>query len=194
MAKCEACERLKVNAPNFWVNRMTDAECASLKNDTGLNPSLTPLQNNCGALQDLTDCLIGMPHDVLPAWDLCDIKDWLAGLTSNLHELMTAMVCDTCGQWDMLHNLNNRVTNIENRLANNERILSAILNQMRQVGAWSATGTIPTTTPVNLLGLPSATVNLAAGNINLFGNQASTRFIRTNQTANNPQDIRGGLT
>jgi len=265
---CEACDRLD-EADNLFINGMSAEECAALFNNRGLD--INTAGSNCEALQDLVDCLIGQHKKTLDITNFCDIKDWLEQLMANIWNVKSALVCDSCGQWNQIRLLwiqvreiwqqmhdvwaelrritteileliecvrtelhdritrevarldrridetntridetnvritnevtriderinatNLRVTNLETENLENRRILSAILAQMRQVNAWSDSGQITSGTP-DLRGLPSANVNLAAGNINLFGNASGSRYIRTNQIANNPQDIRGGL-
>ena len=182
---CLACERLKEYAYNFVVNGITDAECDSLRVNQGLNPNLAD-HDNCEALNDMLDCLIGNLHDRLPSFSICDWREYVDELMTNMYNFKKALTCSICGQWDALNEIDNRISNIE-------RILSAILHQMRQVNAWSAEGAISENVQPNLRGIPSTNINLAAGNINLFGNASGNRFIRTNSSNNNPQDIRGGL-
>ena len=267
---CTACEELKRNAPNFILNGITERECESLQNDTGLNNQLSVLRNNCEDLNDMLDCLVGALHETLPAYDVCNIKDYIDQLMTNLYSLQKAMICSKCGQWKMLwehdeqirlireeirrlwaeiaridqritdleehvrreiervialiNNLryemltllsqletrvnnrmdqliqeaetriNNRITEIENTLNANNRALQIIVNNLRNSGAWTGTSTAPIDPPINIGGNLVAERNFATGNINLFGNAAGNRFIRTNSSNNNPQDIRGGLT
>ena len=237
---CEACERLD-EADNLLVNGMTASECYALFNNRGLD--INSAQTNCETLQDLVDCLIGQHKKKLDITNFCDIKDWLEEMMANIWNVKSALVCDSCGQWEQIRllwvqireiweqivaiwaelvrikaellariecvrsELHERITEevrllneridreiqtINNRFANNERILTAILEQLRHVGVWGGSN-LPSTAPINLNGSPNTGINLAAGNINLFGNASGSRFIRTNQITNNPQDIRGGL-
>lgn len=99
---CSACGALKEYAPNFVVNGITDKECNSLQNNTGLNPDLEVLHNNCQDLNDLLDCLIGALHDKLPAYDVCDWKEYMDELMSNIYNIKKAIICSECGLWTAL--------------------------------------------------------------------------------------------
>ena len=238
---CTACEELKQNAPNFILNGITERECESLQNDTGLNDQLPVLRNNCEDLNDMLDCLVGALHEKLPTHDVCNIKDFIDELMTNLYNLQKAMICSECGQWTMLweHDeqirllwaetrrldqritdlrsemlrlltdletrvnnrmdqmetrINNRITQIENTGNANNRALQIIVNSLRDSGAWTGTSTASINPPVNIGGNLASGRNIATGNINLFGNSSGSRFIRTNSSNSNPQDIRGGLT
>ena len=117
MNTCSACNRLKENTPNFVVNGLTDDDCNSLNRNNGLaHQQLRPTLNNCETLQDLVDCLIGQHADRIAGYNLCDIKDWLAGLSANLHQLMSAWVCNECGQWREIDEINNRLDEVEDAL------------------------------------------------------------------------------
>lgn len=102
---CLACEDLKEYAPEFVVNGVTEAVCNSLVKNNGLNPNLSVLHNNCSDLQDVNDCLIGALGDTLPAYDICDIKDYLEKLTKNIKLMFDALICNECGQWTLLDGL-----------------------------------------------------------------------------------------
>lgn len=194
---CSACEELKANAPHFVLNGITDRECESLQNNTGLNSSVPG--NNCGDLNDMLGCLLGALHEKLPAYDICDIKDFIDQLMANLRNMQHAMICSDCGQWtqigliwqriqqieNRLTSLENRVTNIEREMARQGDVLLTILNHLRNIGVW---------TPGNdasggfVLGR-----GIAGGNINLFsGTRDGGHWIRTNggQTEN---DLAGGV-
>ena len=187
MSNCEACRNIASNSPEFIVHGVTSTVCDSLKEDTGLNPDLIPPQDNCEALQDLVDCYIGGALEKLPAVDLCDIKEeWLEPFMRGLYNLMSAKVCNECGQWDAIHEL--RRQNEEMR-----RILNTFLDHLTQIGVWNRDAE-ESETEINLGGSWQADRRLAGGNINLFGTASEAdRFIRTNQTPNNPNDIQGGL-
>ena len=204
---CEACDRLEQNTPSFVLNGVTQADCASLIKNNGLANQLTLTLDNCATLQDLVDCLVGRHGEILPAYQLCEIQDWLADLTGNLHQLMSVWVCNECGQWNAIIDLQNRVANLEMRVenlenrveqlenanANSQRVLNTILDHLVGIGVWSRSANSPTT-PINITGSWQGDRRLAGGNINLFGtDNEADRFIRTNQTANNQNDIMGGL-
>jgi len=191
---CSACADLKEYAPQVVRRGITAQVCDSLQNNTGLNPNhpTNPNHDNCEALNDLLNCLIGNLHDRLPSFGICDWKEFTDELMQNLFVLQNAMICSECGQWNALQRQSDRLDRIE-------RILSEILRLLRPSGAWTDTGNVGSNVNVNLSGQPATPIqNIATGNINLFGNQGAnntdgSRFIRTNRIANNQQDIRGGL-
>jgi len=190
---CSACASLKEYAPQVVRRGITKAVCESLRSNEGLNLTLQN-HDNCEGLNDLLSCLIGNLHERLPSFGICDWREFMDELMRNLFVLQDAMICSECGQWDKLGEQDERLNNIENRLTHVERILSAILAQMRVSGAWT-TGS--PSTVINLTGAPSANVNLAAGNINLFSGANATganptNFIRTRAGINN-NDLAGGV-
>ncbi|WP_245186806.1 hypothetical protein [Enterococcus larvae] len=99
---CSACAELKEFAPNFVVNGITEKECTSLQNNTGLNPDLSVLHDNCEDLNTMLDCLLGALQDKLPAYDVCDWKEYMDEFMTNLNNFQQAMVCNECGQWKAL--------------------------------------------------------------------------------------------
>lgn len=94
---CSACNDLRNYAPNFVQNGVDDIVAASLKNNTGLNPGLAVLHNDCEDLNDVNDCLIGRMTDELEAYDVCDWKDFMKKHNSNLYETLKAMIAALCG-------------------------------------------------------------------------------------------------
>ncbi|WP_242586888.1 hypothetical protein [Candidatus Enterococcus ikei] len=109
---CSACGALKEYAPNFMINGITDKECKSLQNDTGLNSDLKVLHNNCEDLNDLLDCLLGAHQDKLPAVASCDWKEYTDELMTNLQNMQKAMICSECGQWKKIHDLEEKVNEL----------------------------------------------------------------------------------
>lgn len=99
---CDACNNLREYAPEFVQNGVNENVCASLMNNTGLNPGLTVLHDNCDDLHDVNDCLIGRMTDELEAYDVCDWKDFMQKQNSNLYETLKAIICSTCGLWKKL--------------------------------------------------------------------------------------------
>ena len=97
--QCDACNELRNYAPNFVHNGTNEEVCASLMNNTGLNPGLTVLHDNCEDLHDVNDCLIGRMTDELDAYDVCDWQDFMKKHNSNLYETLKAMICNECGLW-----------------------------------------------------------------------------------------------
>lgn len=102
---CSACTDLKEFAPDFVQNGVTTTVCNSLKNDTGLNPTLTTLHNDCDDLDTANDCLIGMMDKEIEAYDVCDWKEFAHKFIPNLHQLTKAEICTICGLWTSVHDL-----------------------------------------------------------------------------------------
>lgn len=99
----KACQTLAGKAANFMQNGTNTSVCNSLKNDTGFNSSNS--RTNCDDLDDAADCLIGMMESELSCYDICDWKDFMRAFVPNLHQMIKAMVCDACGQWLAIHDL-----------------------------------------------------------------------------------------
>ena len=102
---CSACTDLKEFAPDFVQNGVTNTVCNSLKNDTGLNPTLTTLHNDCDDLDTANDCLIGMMDKEIEAYDVCDWKEFMHKFIPNIHQLTKAEICAICGLWTTAHDL-----------------------------------------------------------------------------------------
>ena len=108
MAKsCKACQDLQVDAPNLIVNGLTATEIASLKNNTGLNPSSG--NDDCTDLNNMNDCLIGNMSDEIDAFDVCDWKDYTKNYVNNVWTMFKAIICAVCGLWTNLKNLSDRI-------------------------------------------------------------------------------------
>lgn len=113
---CGACNDLREYAPHFVQNGVTDTECTSLQNDTGLNPALTVLHSDCEDLNDVNDCLVGRMDGELEAYETCDWKKFMHKYIPNVYETIKGIICAICGLW----------TNIHSILASIERICYAI--------------------------------------------------------------------
>lgn len=100
---CEACETLKQKYPNFVVNGVTDTECASLKNDTGLNPSSG--HDDCKDLDLMNDCLIGNMEAEIETQDVCDWKPFMQRFIPNVWTMYKGIICAVCGIWTNIKNL-----------------------------------------------------------------------------------------
>lgn len=99
---CDACDTLRQQAPEFVQQGVTDNVAASLKNNTGLNPALTVLHDNCTDLNNVNDCLIGRMGDEIKAYDNCDWKEYMGKFTPNLYETLKAIIASGCGLWTKL--------------------------------------------------------------------------------------------
>lgn len=109
---CESCTDLREYAPEFVQNGVTTRIATSLKNNTGLNPGLSVLHENCEDLNDANDCLIGRMPQELAAYDVCDWKEFMAKLLPNQYEVLKAIIAGDCGQWTRITSLCESVDNI----------------------------------------------------------------------------------
>ncbi|MEI5994026.1 hypothetical protein [Candidatus Enterococcus mansonii] len=132
---CAACENLKEYAANFIINGITEKECNSLKKDTGLNPNLDVLHTNCEDLNDLNDCLIGALKETLADQSVCDWKEFMDQLMTNLQLMNKAMVCSDCGQWLKIHELEDSINKLWKKMAKVEAALDALAAQNWEVNA-----------------------------------------------------------
>ena len=104
---CSACEELREDAPNLIVNGLGSTECASLKNNTGLNPSAG--NDDCHDLDNLNDCLIGNMKDEIDAYDVCDWKEFMRKFIDNAWTVFKGIICAICGLWTNIANINARL-------------------------------------------------------------------------------------
>lgn len=97
-AQCDACTDLRATSPEFVAYGVTDTVAKSLMNNTGLNPTLPVLHEDCEDMADVLDCLLGR----LSTEDLktCDVPDFLGRFTGNLYETLKAMNAVDCGLWE----------------------------------------------------------------------------------------------
>ena len=113
MGYCEACEELRQNAPHFILNGIREIECESLQKNTGINPALGVLHDNCEDLNNINDCLIAALAETLPAVNICDIKEFTESLMMNIHTTNKALICSDCGQWTEIGKLWKRLQDLE---------------------------------------------------------------------------------
>lgn len=109
---CSACADLRDKAPET-IKGITEAACASLGEDTGLNPNIDPLSDNCTDLQLLSDCFYNTLATKLRTADDCDWKDFVKMLLSNDKVFKDALVCNECGQWKWIWELLRRIDELE---------------------------------------------------------------------------------
>lgn len=100
---CSSCEDLRTTSPNFVVNGITDTECTSLQNDTGLNPSSG--HDDCTDLDNINDCLVGNMADEVEAYDVCDWKTYMKKFVPNVWTTIKSIICAICGLWTISHKL-----------------------------------------------------------------------------------------
>lgn len=100
---CSACEQLRQDAPNFVVNGMGDTEVASLKNNTGLNPSSG--NDDCEDLNNMNDCLVKNMETEIDSYNVCSWKDYMKALVGNLWTMFKGIISAICGLWDAVNNV-----------------------------------------------------------------------------------------
>ena len=94
---CNSCDDLRTTSPSFVVNGITDTECTSLQNDTGLNPSSG--HDDCTDLNNINDCLVGNMAEEVEAYDVCDWKTYMKKFVPNVWTTFKAIICAICGLW-----------------------------------------------------------------------------------------------
>lgn len=100
---CSACDELRQTAPNFVVNGITDTECTSLGNNTGLNPSSG--HDDCEDLNNMNDCLVKNMETEINSYTVCSWKDYMKALVNNLWTMFKGIICAICGLWTALDNI-----------------------------------------------------------------------------------------
>lgn len=100
---CSACSELREHASDFIVNGVTDNVCASLKNNTGFNPS--DANDDCEDLDLANDCLIGNMAEEIDAYDVCDWKEYMKKFVPNVWTMFKALICAICGIWENITEL-----------------------------------------------------------------------------------------
>ena len=101
---CNACETLRDEAPEFMLNGMTDDECLSLKNNTGLSASSG--NDDCTDLDLMNDCLIGNMTEEIEAESTCNWKPFVKRYIGNSWNMFKGIVCSICGLWENIRKLN----------------------------------------------------------------------------------------
>lgn len=96
---CNSCSDLIETAPEFMSKGVTDTVCESLANNTGLNPSLSVLHDNCEDFETMNECMIGKKALDLKSYSSCDWKEFTKGLIENLFQYFKALNCSLCGLW-----------------------------------------------------------------------------------------------
>lgn len=94
---CNACADLRDNSSEFYTNGVTTNVCNSLSNDKGFNPESE--HDDCDDLHLANDCLIETLIEKLPAYDVCDWKDYMEQLMPNIYNMNKAIISAICGLW-----------------------------------------------------------------------------------------------
>lgn len=115
---CDACSNLRENNANFIMNGVTDTVAASLANNTGFNPCLTSLHNDCEDLNDANDCLIGHLDDDVDNYDVCKWKDFMHNFLPNLYEMLKAIIAAICGLWTAMSDVIEKISKINTFVCN----------------------------------------------------------------------------
>ena len=100
---CDACDEIRQTAPNLAINGIGDTECASLQNNTGLNPSSG--HDDCEDLHNLNDCLVGGMTTEVAAYNSCDWKTFMKRFIPNVWTTLKAITCAICGIWTRIERL-----------------------------------------------------------------------------------------
>lgn len=95
---CSACDELRQTDPNFVVNGLGDTECASLGNNTGLNPSSG--NDDCEDLNAMNDCLVKNMETEIDSYNVCNWKEYMKALVDNLWTMFKGIICSICGLWE----------------------------------------------------------------------------------------------
>lgn len=104
---CKACEDLKTSAPSVVINGIGDTEVASLKNNTGLNPSNG--NDNCTDLNNLNDCLVGNMEEEVKLYDVCDWQEFMGGFIPNISNVLKAVISAICGLWQNVSTFDQKI-------------------------------------------------------------------------------------
>lgn len=112
---CDACNKLRADAAQYYHLGLNDAECNSLFKNTGLNPKRSPLSDNCTDIHNIIDCNQTSLTNKLNTTNLCDnhaLKSFLQSLTNNFTVTDKAIQCSLCGAWYQIDLLWEEISNI----------------------------------------------------------------------------------
>ena len=104
---CGACAEIREIDPSLVLNGFTDAECASLKNNTGLVPNSG--NDNETDLNNLNDCLIGNLVTEVEQYDSCDWKEYTMRMSPNEWTMFKALICAISGLQAKVDALESRI-------------------------------------------------------------------------------------
>ena len=147
--ECTVCDELVEIAPDLATyGGITDTMCNSLKNDTGLNPSLTVLHRDCEDFDKMNDCLIGRPDADLERYESCEWRKFMHKWIPNVHTMFKGLICAICGIWANIHSLWDtlnralrRIEDLEDRVTDLCGLLNQQMNQnMDTYGILTGTG------------------------------------------------------
>lgn len=104
---CASCDILKTEYPEFLANGLTDEMCVNLQNNKGLDPE--KCVDNCEVLHNMADCLVGGLIENINNYDTCDTREMMTNFAVNLLNLIDALICSHCGQWEQIEALWNEI-------------------------------------------------------------------------------------
>lgn len=114
---CFACDDLVELVPEIATEGVNETMCTSLQNNTGLNPSLTVLHDNCEDLSDANDCLVGRMNNEVENFKW---QDFFHRFIPNLYEFHKMLICDSCGIWKKIQDLYDKLIALTARVKKNE--------------------------------------------------------------------------
>ncbi len=123
---CQACDDLRTDAPNFTQNGLTNTEIASLKNNTGLNPSSG--NDDCTDLNNMNDCLIGNMESEVDAYDVCEWRTFMKEFIGNAWSVKAAIIAAICGLWAQIKSLWAKVNGYDDKLDNMCKMIDGMLD------------------------------------------------------------------
>lgn len=96
---CSACDELRQNSSDFYINGVTDSVCTQLQNDKGFSGKST----DCEDLDDANDCLIRGMESEIDAYDACDWQEYMHKFVGNVWTVIKAIICSICGLWKFVN-------------------------------------------------------------------------------------------
>ena len=112
---CDACDAIREESPSLIVNGLGDTECASLQNNTGLNPSSG--NDDCEDLNNLNDCLVGNMAAEIDSYDVCDWKTFMKKFIPNVWTTLKGIICAICGLWTRVNKHDCEIANLYNGIS-----------------------------------------------------------------------------
>lgn len=136
LAGCGACSDLRTYALRFMIEGINEATCNSLKQNTGLNPEVSPQHNNCDDLTDLNACLMDSLVGELKKADHCEWEEFMKILLKNFRTLNDVMVCNECGQWIEIDKLWEEISKIWEEISKIWKAIEDIRAELIEI--WNA--------------------------------------------------------
>lgn len=123
---CSACDELRQTDPNLIVNGLGDTECASLQNNTGLNPSSG--NDDCEDLNAMNDCLVKNMETEIDSYNVCSWKEYMKALVGNLWTVNKGIISAICGLWTNIKNLRDAIADLRERDGELCKLIDQIAN------------------------------------------------------------------